>query len=163
MKHLLLLIFITLFSTLSLASDLNILVPLSPAGSFQIEADKIRGKVKKVGGDAYTASKIFVKVDDLKTGMDLRDEHMKAENRLNEKKYPRIEVTNIKAKGGKGIGVIHIKGKKEKINFVYKANSKDFTAKFKLDVTKFPLKDLKYLGVGVKGVVAVTAVIPIKN
>lgn len=160
MKNILL-IALLIFSFSAFAKKgISINVPLSPAGSFKIESSKIKGKVKKQG-DTYKASKLYVKTKDLKSGMDLRDEHMLNKDRLDEKGHPKIIVKNIVAKGGKGTAKITIKGKTKPIKFKYKASGSTFTAKFKLNVKDFPLKKLKYLGVGVKGILSVTAHVPI--
>lgn len=165
MNKLLIIAIITLSLSLNVLagknSALSIVVPLT-AGSFQIDAKKVRGTLKKVGEDSYKASKLYVKVKDMKTGMDLRDEHMKSEERLNEKKFPKVIMTKIKAQGGQGTGIISIKGKKQKIKFKYSTKGKYLTAKFKIDPTKFPLKKLKYLGVGVDGELKITAKVKIK-
>ena len=73
-----LIFWLLLFSTLSIAADpaIDISVNLTPAGSFQITTPKIKGKVKKSKKGTFTAKKLTVKVKDLKTGIELRDDHM---------------------------------------------------------------------------------------
>lgn len=159
-KLTLLVILILTFSLTAFAKGtIEIKVPLT-ASSFMIESDKLKGKIKKKG-DSYTASKLYVKVKDLSSGMDLRDEHMKNEDRLDMKKFPKITVTKVSAKGGKGTAFIQIKKTKKKINFKYSVSGSEFTAKFPLKVKDFDLKKLKYLGIGVKDTIYVTANVPI--
>lgn len=163
MKNLLLLsllAFTLSFSAFAAKKGLSINVPLSPAGSFKIESKKIKGKVVNSGG-TYKAKELYVKVKDLDSGMDLRDEHLKNKDRLDEKKHPKIVVKNVIGKGGKGQAIIIIKKVKKKIRFTYSIDGKLFVAKFKLNTKDFPLKKLSYLGVGVKGVIQVTARVPI--
>jgi len=160
MKHLLLLSLLVFSLSAFAGKGITINVPLSPAGSFKVESAKIKGKIKK-SGDTYKSKKIYVKVKDLDSGMDLRDEHMKNKDRLDAKKHPKIVVSDIVAKGGKGKAKIKIKGKKKAIKFKYSTSGDIFTAKFKLNVKDFPLKKLKYLGVGVKGIIQITARVPI--
>jgi len=165
MKNLLLLsllVFSLSFTALAADKGISINVPLSPAGSFKIEAKKIKGKIKK-SGDTYKAKEIYVKVKDMASGMDLRDEHLKNVDRLDEKGHPKVTVNDIVAKGGKGTATIVIKKKKKKINFQYSIDGDSFVAKFKLNVKDFPLKKLKYLGVGVKDIISVTATVPISK
>lgn len=162
MKNLALMIIMSLCFSLSVfakSGSISINVPLT-ASSFKIESKKLKGKIKESKG-TYSAKKLYVKVKDLSSGMDLRDEHMKNSDRLDEKKFPKIEVTDIKAKGGKGSAVIQIKKKKKKINFKYSTSGDMFVAKFDLNVTEFDLKNLKYLGIGVKDIIHVTANVPI--
>lgn len=160
MKHILLVALLAFSFSAFAKKGITINVPLSPAGSFQIESKKIKGKIQKKGS-SYSVKKLYVKVKDLSSGMDLRDEHMKNKDRLDQKGHPKIEVTDVVAKGGKGKAKIKIKGVTKPINFKYSANDKIFTAKFKIRVKDFPLKKLKYLGVGVKGILDVTARVPI--
>ena len=161
MAHKLLLSFIL---TLSLAAwakkhALDITVNLTPAGSFQVQADKVKGKLTKKG-DGYVAKKLFVKAAKLYTGIDLRDEHML--KRIESKKHKNIVVSNVIAKGGKGAGKITIKGITKKIKFTYKVSGKQMLAKFKLNLAEFKIKDLTYLGVGAKDIIKVAAIVPIK-
>ena len=51
-------------------------IELSPAGSFQAKSKKVKGKVVKEGGK-LVASKLKVSVKSLKTGIEMRDEHLK--------------------------------------------------------------------------------------
>lgn len=148
------------FSVFSAGKGVDVTVNLSPAGSFQVETKKVKGKITK-SGDSFSAKKLYVKVKDLKTGIDLRDKHMK--KRLNPKKYPKILVTSLKAKGGKGKAVIEIKGIKKPIKFNYSLAGKIFQAEFKVNLESFKIKDLKYMGVGAKKIVSIKANIPVKT
>ena len=138
---------------------LDITVNLTPAGSFQVQADKVKGKVQK-SGDVYMAKKLWVKASDLETGIELRDDHMR--KRIEADKHKNIIVSDVKAKGGKGIGKITIKGITKKIGFVYKVSGSKMLAKFKLNLSDFKVKDLKYLGVGAKDEVLVSAEVAVK-
>jgi hypothetical protein len=161
LKNLLLSALLCFISFSSYAADkgVSVHVNLSPAGSFQVTTDKVRGKIIQKG-QMYGAKQLYVRVKDLKTGIELRDKHMK--KRLNPKKNPKIIVSKVLAKGGKGKGIIEIKGIKKPIKFVYSVSGKIFSAKFKLNLDHFKVKDLKYLGVGAKKIVEVTANVPIK-
>jgi polyisoprenoid-binding protein YceI len=150
------------FIATTIAKSISINVPLT-ASSFDIETKKLKGKIKKNGNDSYSASKLSVKVKHLSSGMELRDEHMKNKDRLDAKKYPKILITKVRAKAGKGTAFITIKKVKKKIKFKYSVAGSNFKAKFKLNLKHFPLKKLKYLGVGVKGIVTIVAEVPITN
>jgi hypothetical protein len=160
----------TIFIVLSLALSLNVFaiekgikidVSLSPAGSFQITSSKVKGKIKSKNG-LYTSERIYVTVSDMKTGIDLRDDHMQKRLITKNKASKKITVSKVKAKDGKGTAIIEIKGMKNLIRFKYTTSGKVFTAKFIVNLKKFKIKDLKYLGVGAKEMVKVTANIPIK-
>ena len=159
MKRVLLALLLTL-STLGFSKrGVDVTVNLSPAGSFHVKSSKIRGKLLKKG-NLYLGKKLSVRVNDLKTGIDLRDDHMK--KRLDPKKHPSIIVTNVKAKGGKGVGKITIKGITKPFRFVYKLSGKIMESRFKLDLDQFKVKDLNYMGVGAKNIVNVSANIPVR-
>jgi len=131
-------------------------VNLSPAGSFQIKA-KIKGSLKK-SGSLLKASKLTASVKSFKTGMELRDQHTK--KKLNYKKFPKIIVTGVKAKGGVGTAKISIMNRVQKIKFKYKdLSSKYARAKFKLSLKKFGISGINYMGVGVEDIITITAVV----
>lgn len=52
-------------------------VELFPLGSFIVSSDSILGKLKKIGSDRYESESIRVEVKTLKTGINLRDSHMR--------------------------------------------------------------------------------------
>ena len=106
------------------------------------------------------AKKLYVKVKDLKTGIDLRDDHL--QKRLHPKKHSRIVVSNVKAKGGKGKAIIEMKGIKKPIKFTYDVSGKIFSAKFKVNLKQFKIKDLTYAGVGADEIVEIEANVPVK-
>ncbi|EQC50400.1 YceI family protein [Bacteriovorax sp. DB6_IX] len=129
-------------------------VNLNPAGSFQIKA-KIKGSLSKKGS-MLTAKKLTASVKSFKTGMDLRDEHTK--KKLNYKKFPKILVTDVKAKAGNGVAKITIMNKAQVVKFKYKdIDSKYATAKFQLSLKKFGISGINYMGVGVEDIITVTA------
>ncbi|MCP4912914.1 MAG: YceI family protein [Oligoflexia bacterium] len=148
-----------LFSLSTLAKkSVNVVVGLSPAGSFEINSSKVKGKAVYKGGQ-YTAKKVKVSVKSLKTGMDLRDKHLK--DKLEMKKHPYIVIDKAVAKGGKGSAIVNIKGMKKKVPFSYKINGKYFVAKFPLKLSDYKFKGINYMGVGVKDKVVITASLPI--
>lgn len=158
-KLLCLCLLIMSFQVLADGKALDITINLTPAGSFQVQADKVKGKVQKAG-DGYVAKKLWVKAKDLVTGIELRDDHMR--KRIEADKHKNIIVSDVKAKGGKGIGKITIKGITKKIAFAYKVNGSKMLAKFKLNLSEFKVQDLKYLGVGAKDEILVKALVAIK-
>jgi hypothetical protein len=156
------LLLITLFfltANLQAAGTLKILVNLSPAGSFEIASNKVKGSASRNGGGFVTKG-ISVKAKFLKTGLDLRDEHL--HKKLEIKKYKKISILQGKASGGKGVAIIEIKGVKKKIAFNYKESGSNLLATFNLSLKDFKFSGINYAGVGVKDKINVVATIPIK-
>lgn len=136
-----------LVSISAFASDgsLSIDVSLSPVGTFKITSDKIKVKGLKKEGDSISAKKISIKKNDLKTGIDLRDEHMK--KRIKERT---ISVKNISAKDGTGKGTIVINKVKKEIKFNYKEDGEKIKASFSINLPDYEINDINYMGVGVE-------------
>lgn len=149
---------LVLFSVLSLnafASEIVVKVSLSPAGSFEAKTTKVRGEIKKVG-NKFTAESLWVKVEELKTGIDLRDEHFR--KHLNFEKFPRIAFNKIEASNGKGTGELVVNEIPNKVEFTYKElNYKKVEATFKVKASSFKLKEARYLEIGVDDDVEVVA------
>lgn len=132
-------------------------IELSPAGSFQAKSKKVKGKVVKEGGK-LVASKLKVSVKSLKTGIEMRDEHLK--KRLAKSKY--IEIVKAVGKNGKGKGIIKINNIEKPFKFNYSEKEKKVIAKFKLNLEDFKIEDISYMSVGVEDEVEVTATVPLK-
>lgn len=134
-------------------------VGLSPAGSFQITSSKVKGDMSKAGGK-ISGKNISVSVRSMKTGIELRDEHM--QKRLEPKKHKKIIIEQAIGAKGNGVAIINVKGIKKKIKFAYKEMGSLVKATFKLSLKDFKIKDLRYMGVGVEDEVSVTALVPLK-
>ncbi len=134
-------------------------VSLSPAGSFEAKTSKVRGEIKKEG-TKFTAESLSIKVDDLKTGIDLRDEHFK--KHLNYEKFPKIVMNKIVAENGKGTGELVVNETTNKVEFSYKnISDKKIEATFKVKASSFKLKEAKYLEIGVDDDVEIVATIDV--
>ncbi len=148
-----------LFSTLGFAHEVVVKVSLSPAGSFEAKTSKVRGEIKKEG-TKFTAESLTIKVDDLKTGIDLRDEHFK--KHLNYEKFPKIVMNKIVAENGKGTGELVVNETTNKVEFSYKnISDKKIEATFKVKASSFKLKEAKYLEIGVDDDVEIVATIDV--
>ena len=64
-------------NTMASTKNLSIKVALSPAGSFTITSNKIKGKVYIDSNGNLIAKNIKIPVKTLKTGIELRDNHLK--------------------------------------------------------------------------------------
>lgn len=135
-------------------------VTLSPAGSFQAVSSKAKGNVIKQG-DSFTADKISVSIESLKTGIDLRDEH--TWKHLNSSKHPKAILTKVKGEGGKAVGTLEVNGVKKPVSMTYKVAGSDINAKFSVKASDFKLPKAEYLGVGVNDVIVIEATLPYKT
>ena len=129
-------------------------VNISPAGSFSVKSGSIKGSVTRTK-DGFTAKKLSVKVKSLKTGVELRDKHLR--EKLGSDSHPSISLYRVNAKNGRGVGILKIKGIKRKIGFTYKIDGKNIIADFKINLTDFKISGISYMGVGVKDIVEVKA------
>lgn len=148
-----------LLNSTARAHDLLVKMSLSPAGSFEAKSAKLKGEVKK-NGESFTAENLWIKVEELKTGIDLRDEHF--HKHLNYEKYPKITLTQISAANGKGSGTLNVNDVKKPVNFIYKILSPNkIEASFNLKPSDFKLKEAKYMEIGVEDDVQVIATIDV--
>lgn len=157
-------LFAVILFTLSLTSfaasgSLKIVVNLSPAGSFEITSNKVKGSAKRKG-NGFVTTGLKVKAKTLVTGLDLRDDHL--HKKLEVKKYKKIEILSGEAKGGKGQAMIQVKDIKKKVNFVYSEKADMLNIKFALSLKDFNFTGINYAGVGVKDKITVSASVPIK-
>ena len=155
MKFLSMIVLTFILTTSLWAKSVLIDVQLSPSGSFQIKTNKIKGKIKK-SGDILSAKKITVRSKHLKSGIDLRDDHIR--KRIGKK----VVITDAKGKNAKGTAKITFNGVTKKIPFTYKEKGKEVAISFKLNLKKFKVKDLTYMGVGAKDIIKVRASVPLK-
>ncbi len=164
MKKLNLLVVGLCFTSSVFAGDVKVHIPLSPAGSFDAKA-KIHNGVAMEKKGKFFAKDMYVVAKELKTGIDLRDEHLW--DRLKTKKYPKIKVLKATGKGGRGIASVDIRGVKQKVPFTYKMKGKKADFKMKVDLNKFKFdndKDrLSYMGIGVKNELEISGELDVKK
>ncbi len=148
-----------MMSSLVCAHEVVVKVSLSPAGSFEAKSAKVKGDVKKTG-NSFTAENLWVKTEELKTGITLRDEHF--HKHLNFEKFPKIAFTQVSAADGKGSGTLVINDIKKVVPFTYKASGANkVEATFKVKPSDFKLKEAKYMEIGVEDEVEVVALIDV--
>lgn len=147
-----------MFSFSIFAQTAKVDVQLFPAGSFEAKG-KVVGALKKSKG-MLVGQNIKVPVKSLKTGIELRDDHL--QKRLLPQKHPDVILLKAKAKGGKGVGLLSVAGKKKKFQFTYQEKGGKALCKFKLSLKEFDIKDIMYMGVGVEDEVTIVASVPVK-
>lgn len=143
------------------AQDASIVidVKLSPAGSFKAETSKVKGHAQK-SGDGVSAENIVVDINSIKTGVDLRDKHLK--ERLLADKFPVAKLIKAEGKAGKGKATLEVKGIKKEVGGVYKVNGNTLQAQFKMSLADLEIKDVRYMGVGAKDEITITVNVPVK-
>jgi polyisoprenoid-binding protein YceI len=142
------------------ASDVHIKVSLSPAGSFvaKSEALRVRGSTGKTG-DLLKAQELVLPLDTLKTGIALRDEHMRKKY-FETDKYPDAVLTQASGKDGKFTGELSLHGTKKPISGTYELKNGQFIGSFPTRLSDFGIAKARYLGVGVEDQVQVEVTLP---
>lgn len=146
------LLLITLHAQVLLAQTVKMNVELSPMGSFTAESKSLTGFYTK-NGDKFLAENIVLQSSSLKTGIDLRDEHL--HKNLEATKYPSIVLKKAVASKGKGEGILQVKAISKKINFTYTENKNSVHFSFKISMKDFGFKEISYLGVSVNDEVSI--------
>ena len=91
-------------------TQVTMFITLSPAGSFNAVNKKVKGNLIKQNG-AFTTDKLYLNVENFKTGIELRDEHLW--KHLQSTKHPKATLTDLKATGGKGTANLEVAGVKK--------------------------------------------------
>ncbi len=148
------------FSTQAFASgSLEIDVTLSPAGSYKAKTSAVEGKAHKTA-DGVAAENITADLSTLKTGIGLRDKHTK--EHLLASKYPKAKLISASGKNGKGEATIEVRGKKQKVKGTYTIDGDKLKAEFPMNLPDLDIKDVRYMGVGVKDTVVVHVTVPLE-
>lgn len=131
-------------------------VSLSPAGSFIAQSSdiEVRGSAVRTA-DGVSASNVALKLDSLKTGIDLRDEHMKKKY-FETDKYPEAVLTQATGKDGKFMGQLQLHNVTKPIAGTYVFEGDEFVGIFKTKMSDFSINKAKYMGVGVNDEIEVT-------
>ena len=157
-------LFVSLISSaIASTKNISIDVVLSPAGSFTITSSKIRGAVFIDSNSELSAKNIKVPVESLKTGIELRDNHLKI--KLGHEKDKKAVLLLVEAKGsnGKGKAKFRVLDKEQTADFTYKKVSEKLgEATFSLKLDTFGISGISYMGVGVKNTVNVKVKLPFK-
>ncbi len=149
-----------LVSSYSFSSEVTLFVKLSPSGSLEAKTKELSGRVAYDGGKVR-AKKLLVLVDSLRTGIELRDEHLR--KHLKYEKHPYISLYDMEGFNGKGSGAIEIAGVKKPVEFDYTVKDDNLIASFKINALDFNLKKVKYFNIGVDETVKIKVNIPVNN
>jgi polyisoprenoid-binding protein YceI len=134
-------------------------IELTPAGSFKFWAPAVTGKINKTA-TGYAAPVLEVATATIKTGLPLRDDHMKNKY-LEVAKYPKAYLRDVVATGGKFKATLEAHGVKKPVTGDYQVVGNKVQAKFKINQTEFGIPKTKYMGVGADDEVEMQTNIPI--
>lgn len=146
-------------SAFGASGEVAISVELTPVGDFVSKGPLIGFAQKKGGG--YVAKDVKLNLKDLKSDIDLRDNHMN-EKYFEVEKYPVATMSKGVAKDGKFKAMLTVHGVEQKIAGSYKVEDKMLRGNFKTSLTAFKIKKASYMGVGVVDDVNVEVNLPIK-
>lgn len=146
------------FSTSALANKVTVDVKLSPAGSFKGENTSVTGTATKTA-DGVMAENVVIDAAAFKTGIALRDDHLK--KRLQNDKFPQIKLLKAVGKGGKGKARIEIMGMTKDYAGSYSVDGSTLKADFPVKLSELKITDVRYMGVGVKDEVVIHVELPI--
>jgi len=150
---------VLLGTSLANSGSLSFDIQLSPVGNFTAKAESLSGSVAKKG-DEYTAKKIVLKIADLNSGLELRDQHMK-DDYFEVASHPTAELLAAKGKNGKFKAKMKIHGVTKVVGGTYEVSGSDLTAKFKTSLSAWKIKKAAYMGVGVLDEVEVVVKLPV--
>ncbi len=150
-----------LFPLLVCAKGAVVDVALTPAGDFKAKTEDVRG-FATMKGDTVTAENVVVNLKNLTTGLSLRDKHAR-EKYLEVNKYPEMVLVKAIGRGGKGRGRIKYRGVEKDVIGTYSIKGSELTAKFRMKLSDFNIKGIKYMGVGVDDEVTVHVELPLKK
>ncbi len=150
----------SLAGTYANAGKMEFIGRLSPAGSFKATNDEVTGQVTKVG-DVVKADKVEVNMKAFKSGMDMRDQHIR--DHLKAEQFPTGSLVLAEGKDGEGKAKVKLLGVEQEVKGTYKISGDTLTAEFKIVVSKLGITGVKYLGVGLKDEIEVKMELPIKT
>ncbi len=160
MKLILLLHFILIFSSLALGSgQLEIHVSLNPAGSFIARSSSVNGVVTRALDGSWLAKEVTLDLDTLKSGIDLRDSHMRM-NYFETSNYPTAILNKAEGKGSEFTGVLKLRKVSKMISGSFQWEGDKLRVVFACKLSDFDIPQANYLGVGVEDEVEVRATLP---
>jgi polyisoprenoid-binding protein YceI len=144
------------------ANEVRVQVTLRPAGSFIARSSALAVKgTAAADGAAVSATDLVLDLDSLKTGIDLRDQHMRKKY-FETDKYPQALLKSATGKDGQFTGELTLHGVTKPVRGTYTLQGEKLLAKFATKLTDFNIAQPKYLGVGVEDDVQVEVELPAK-
>lgn len=143
------------------SAPVKLFVELNPAGSFIAHTDQILGSVKKMGGK-WVAENIEIDLRSLKTGISLRDKHMKKKY-FQTDQFPKAVLSQGSGKDGSFSGELVIRDIKKKISGEFEVQGSKVKATFTTKLSDFEIPEANYMGVGVEDEVKVEVLVPVSR
>ncbi len=140
------------------AQEASVSVKLKPAGSFVGKSTDVKGTAVQKG-DEVEASNIVVVLTNITTGIKLRDEHTR--KHLEVEKFPEAVLVSAKGKGGKGEGILRIRGIEKPVSGTYKIEGGKLMAEFPIKFSDYGITGIKYMGIGVDDNGRINATVPL--
>lgn len=135
-------------------------VTLSPAGDFTGKVTKVEGFATETDGK-IKAENIKVDLNDLSTGITLRDTHTK--KYLDVPTHPYANLISAEGENGKGKGVIEIRGVQKEVKGTYSIVGSELVSVFKINLPDFNITGIAYKGIGVDDEVTIKVTVPLKR
>lgn len=149
-------IFSVLIPGIARGGSVSLKLEMNPTGSFYAKSEQLQiSQATKDAKGGFIVKDATLAIDSLKTGVDLRDKHMK-EKYLESGKYPKATLSKAIGKNGKFVGMLSVHGQTKRVSGAYEMNGKDIEAVFTCRSSDFKIAKAKYLGVGVSDDVEVT-------
>lgn len=125
-------------------------VTLKPMGSFEAKTSsvQVKGKAERTK-DGFVAENIVVDAASFKTGIDLRDKHMR-DKYFEVEKFP--SATLVKGEASKDVfkGELQVHGVTQVVTGKYEVKGDELVITFPTKVSDFKIPPAKYMGVGVQ-------------
>ena len=134
-------------------------VSLSPAGNFVGKAPDVKGQAVMTG-NKVKAENIRVNLQNVTTGVSLRDKHTR-DKYLEVDKYPEAILTKGEGENGKGTGILKIKDKENPVSGTYVIQGNELSAEFPIKLSSYGITGIKYMGIGAKDDVVIKVIVPV--
>lgn len=137
----------------------SIELQMRPGSPFTAKTESVQGSAKRVG-NTLTADRISLTVSSLRTGKEVRDEHM-INKYFEATRFPDAVMTGVRGENGKFTGKLKVHGVEQPVSGTYKDLKTEVEGKFPCSIKSFGIKDPRFLSVGVADQVEVTVRVPI--
>jgi hypothetical protein len=141
------------------AQSVSLRIGLSPLGSFVAESKIVNAVVKK-NGDTLKLESAEFSLDSLKSGVELRDEHMKKKY-FETEEFPLAKIKNAEGSGGTFRAELELRGVRKEIKGTYTISGEQLIASFSTKMSDFKIPKASYMGIGAKDEVKIECQLPI--
>ena len=128
------------------AGEVQIIAKLIPGGTIELESDKLLGQLI-YNKTTYYSRKLFIDVKTLKSGIELRDQHLHKYLINNGSPVVYLEDVKIDKKSLKGQGLLKLNNVKKLIKFKVQRKKKYLFTSFNINKVDFKLPIARYMGI----------------